>query len=246
MTIGVLSAFLLGFWGSLHCVGMCGGIVGVLNNSLSEKTRTSSKRIWPFWLAYNTGRIFSYTIAGGIAAFIGSSLFMIINPDYAHQIGQLLSGLFLIAFGLYLSGWWYGLSALENKGAIVWKKISPLTKRFLPVENLYQALSLGVLWGWLPCGLVYSALVWMFTLQSTFQGMLYMLAFGLGTLPMLLLMGTAATKISQLAKNNLSRKLAGSIVILFGAITFLGLSPFHSGHNHSQQSVNDHDHSQHQ
>lgn len=245
MTIGVLSAFLLGFWGSLHCVGMCGGIVGVLNNSLTEKARTSSSKKWPLWLAYNTGRIFSYAIAGGIAAFIGSSLFMIINPEYAHRIGQLLSGLFLIAFGLYLSGWWYGLSVLEQKGTIVWQKISPLTKRFVPVENLHQALSLGMLWGWLPCGLVYSALVWMFTLPSATEGMLYMLAFGLGTLPMLLLMSTAAEKISQLAKNNLTRKVAGSLVMVFGAITFLGFSPLHSGHNHSQHSVKNHDHTQH-
>ncbi len=243
MTIGLLSAFMLGFWGSLHCVGMCGGIVGVLNNSLADKNRQQAKNKWQFWLAYNIGRIFSYAIAGGIAAFVGSSLFKIINPDYAHRIGLMLSGLFLIAFGLYLSGWWHGLSWIEKKGTVLWQQISPFTQKFVPVEHLYQALCLGALWGWLPCGLVYSALVWMFTLPRVADGMIYMAAFGLGTLPMLLFMSGTADTISRLARSNLIRKIAGTTVIVFGVITFLGLSPMHSGHDHG---YNSHDHSQHQ
>ncbi len=235
MTIGLITAFLLGFWGSLHCVGMCGGIVGVLNNSLANKDGNK----WTFWLGYNFGRIFSYSIAGGIAAFVGSNLFAVINPDYAHRIGMMLSGLFLIAFGLYLSGWWYGLSWIERKGAILWQKISPLTKKFIPVKHVYQALCLGALWGWLPCGLVYSALVWMFTLPSFTDGMTHMAAFGFGTLPMLLLMSSVAEKISRLAKNNMIRKIAGALIIVFGALTFLGVAHIHSGHDHH------HNHSQH-
>ena len=242
MNVGILSAFLLGFWGSLHCVGMCGGIVGVLHNSLAEKNRLNTYRKWLFWLAYNSGRIISYAIAGGIAAFLGSSLFSIINPDYAHRLGQVLSGLFMIAFGLYLGGWWFGLTFLEQKGAVLWRKISPLTKNFIPVKHLHQALLLGGLWGWLPCGLVYSALVWMFTLPTALDGMIYMCAFGLGTLPMLLLISSAAQRISQIARSALTRKTAGVFVILFGLTSFFGFSPMHS--DHTMHNMNHHNHSQ--
>ena len=143
MTIGIVGAFLLGFWGSLHCVGMCGGIVGILHNSLADKNKSNSKRKWLFWLAYNSGRIISYSIAGALAALIGSNLFSILNPDYAHRIGQILSGLFMIAFGLYIAGWWFGLTILETKGAILWRKISPLAKQIMPVRHIHQALLLG-------------------------------------------------------------------------------------------------------
>ena len=241
MTVSYLAAFMLGFWGSLHCVGMCGGIVGVLNNSLANEKSNN----WVFWFAYNFGRIFSYSVAGGIAALVGSSLFTLISPDYAHRIGMMLSGLFLIAFGLYLSGWWLGLTWIERKGTALWQKISPLTKKFIPVRHLHQAVCLGALWGWLPCGLVYSALVWTFTLPGFIQGMMHMAAFGLGTLPMLLLMSSAAEKISRLAKSNFIRKAAGGVVILFGVFTFIGVAPMHSSHNHTEHNSH-HDHSQHQ
>ena len=238
MTISYLAAFMLGFWGSLHCVGMCGGIVGVLNSSLVNNGSNN----WVFWFAYNFGRIFSYSIAGGIAGFIGSSLFTLMTPDHAHRIGLMLSGLFLIAFGLYLSGWWLGLTWIEQKGTALWLRISPLTRKFIPVRHPYQALCLGMLWGWLPCGLVYSALVWIFTLPGFTQGMMHMAAFGLGTLPMLLLMSGAADKISRLAKSNFIRTTAGVVVILFGVFTFIGVAPMHSGHNHHNHHHNQHHH----
>lgn len=240
MNLGAVTALLLGFWGSLHCVGMCGGIVGILHKSLAENNRDK----WLFWIAYNAGRIISYALAGGIAAYIGSSLFSVINPDYAHRIGQLLSGLFMIAFGLYLGGWWFGLAFFEKKGAFVWRRISPLTKKILPVAHLHQAFLLGGLWGWLPCGLVYSALVWMFTLPTALHGMIYMCAFGLGTLPMLLLMSSAAQRLSQVARNAITRKSAAVFVILLGLTSFFGFSPMHTVHgtnhdNHLQhQQVN--------
>ena len=246
MTIGLASAFLLGFWGSLHCVGMCGGIVGVLHNALSKSNRASTNKRWLFWLAYNSGRILSYSFIGALAAFVGSSLFSIINPDYAHRIGQLLSGLFLMAFGLYLAGWWRGLSQIEKKGAVLWRYINPITQKFIPVKHIHQALCLGMLWGWLPCGLVYSAVVWMFTLPTALHGMFYMAAFGLGTLPMLLLMSTAAEKISRLARHPLSTTIAGSVVILFGILTFLGFSPLHLSHQHSNHDATGIEHTQHQ
>lgn len=245
MTPGIAAAFLLGLWGSLHCVGMCGGIVGVLHNSLSEEHRQNSKRRLIFWLAYNSGRIFSYSLAGAIAALFGSSLLNLVNPQYAQRIGLFLSGAFMIAFGLYLAGWWQGLMVLERKGTAVWRHISPITQHFVPVERVYQAFLIGALWGWLPCGLVYSALVWALTLPNMVAGMFHMVAFGLGTLPMLLLMGSAAGRVSRIAQNSRVRKLAGTAVILFGVATFIGISPLHTGHQHDGQPVENHEHAEH-
>lgn len=243
MSIGLFSAFLLGFWGSLHCVGMCGGIVGVLNQSIVNKDQLSRKRKLFIWSAYHGGRIISYSIAGGLAALLGSSLFSIINPDYAHKIGMILSGLFMIAFGLYLSGWWMGLMILEKKGDFIWQRLKPFSKKFLPVEHVYQAFVLGGLWGWLPCGLVYASLVWMFTVPSVTDGIIYMAAFGVGTLPMLILMSTAAAKISKIVKKSWVRKTAGVCIIIFGVLTVLGLLNIHAGHeNHTGHDM----HSEHQ
>ena len=87
MIVGLFSAFLLGFWGSLHCVGMCGGIVGILNNSLAKQCQDKAK--WKFWLVYNVSRILSYSVAGGISAWVGSGLFTMINPEQAQRTGTM-------------------------------------------------------------------------------------------------------------------------------------------------------------
>jgi sulfite exporter TauE/SafE len=89
----------------------------------------------------------------------------------------------------------------------------------MPVRHPAQALALGLLWGWLPCGLVYSTLVWSVSAGGAWQGAALMLAFGLGTLPNLLLMGVAAGAIARLARDARVRQVAGGTVVLFGLWT---------------------------
>lgn len=224
-----VAALLVGLFGSVHCVGMCGGIASALTLGLPPQARGSVLRIVPYTLAYNTGRLTSYTIAGAIAGLTGENAAKLFSLHTAQTIGLLISTLFLIALGLYLGGWWQVLSLLEKHGTRLWRRIEPYGRRFLPVSSPPQALGLGLIWGWLPCGLVYAALAWSLTAGSAKQGALLMLAFGLGTLPMLLALGTAGRWLSELTRRLAVRRAVGALVILFGVYMLIG---GHHGHRH--------------
>lgn len=234
--ITLLAALLVGLLGSVHCIGMCGGIAGALTMGLPAERRQSIYTVLPYVLAYNAGRIGSYALAGGIAGFVGESATKFFSLHNAQTIGMLISALFLIALGLYLGGWWQMLSVLEKQGAKLWRRIEPYGRRLLPVRNPAHALGLGAIWGWLPCGLVYAALAWSLTTGSAQQGALLMIAFGLGTLPMLLVLGTAGRWISELTRRRSVRRAVGALVIAFGVFTLVG---GHQGHQHppAQQTM---------
>lgn len=125
----------------------------------------------------------------------------------------------MIALGLYLAGLWNGIAKIETIGSVLWKRIQPLTQHFIPVKNFQQAVPLGFLWGWLPCGLVYTALIWTLSAGGAIEGALIMLAFGLGTLPNLLAMGVIATKLAKWVRNPSIRMVAGLLVVLMGIAT---------------------------
>ena len=127
-----------------------------------------------------------------------------------------LAGVFMVLLGLYLGGWWNLLSRIERMGGVLWRRIEPLGRGLLPVRSPGQAVALGLLWGWLPCGLVYSALVWTVASGGPVQGGLLMLAFGLGTLPNLLLMGVAAVQLQRWVRKPATRAIAGGLIIAFG------------------------------
>ena len=206
-------AFIVGLLGGVHCAGMCGGIVGALTLGLPQAKILDQL---PYHLGYNSGRIFSYAIAGGIMGGLGMLLTEFAAIDQAQRILLIVAGLFMILLGLYLAGWWKILVKLEHVGTIIWKRIEPLGRRFMPVTTIGQAFSLGLIWGWLPCGLVYSALIWSISSGGIVEGAILMLAFGLGTLPNLLLMGTAASKLQQFIRNPIVKSLAGLLVTAFG------------------------------
>jgi hypothetical protein len=208
--VGLLSAFVVGLLGGVHCAGMCGGIVGALSFGLK------GGRNLPLLLAYNLGRISSYTFAGALMGALGFYFSGLLPVQTAQHVLLSLAGLFLILMGLYLAGWWNALSRLEQAGGHLWRRIEPLGRRLLPVRSVPQALMLGALWGWLPCGLVYSALVWTVSAGGALEGAMLMAAFGLGTLPNLLLMGVAANQLSRWVRNPTVRALAGLLVIGFG------------------------------
>lgn len=220
--ITLVAALLVGLLGSVHCIGMCGGIAGALTLGLPAERRQSTRTVLPYVLAYNAGRIGSYTLAGAIAGFVGENALKLFSMHNAETVGLFVSAFFLIALGLYLGGWWQMLSILEREGARLWRRIEPYGRRLLPVRNPAHALGLGAIWGWLPCGLVYATLAWSLTTGSAQQGALLMLAFGLGTLPMLLVLGTAGRWISELRRRVSVRRAVGALVIAFGVFTLLG------------------------
>jgi hypothetical protein len=218
LELSLMSAFLVGLLGGGHCVGMCGGIVGAVSMHLPQ-----SKSKVPFLLAYNAGRILSYTLAGAIAGLVGASSFFLAHVLPIQHVLYGISSLMLIALGLYLAGIWHGVTYLENAGKAIWKTLQPYSKRYIPVQNFRQAFLLGSLWGWLPCGLVYSVLIAAIATGSALNGGLLMLTFGLGTLPTLLTMGMAAVKLKVALQNIWVRRASGLLVLGFGVLGVLRL-----------------------
>lgn len=223
------AAFLLGLFSSAHCVGMCGGIMGALSMAIPANARA---RRWLILLGYNLGRIFSYTLMGAIVGLFAQQ----ITESGGAVWLRWLAGLLLIAMGLYLANWWRGLTYLETGGRYLWAYLQPLGKALMPVDSTAKALALGGIWGWLPCGLVYSALAYAMAQGDATGGGLVMLAFGLGTLPAVLATGFVAQQLGRLLQCRQIRWSFALVVILFGLWTIWGGG--HGSHQHQ------HDHHQ--
>lgn len=207
-----ISLFIVGLLGGVHCVGMCGGIVSALSFQAGQPMRGQLLQ----HLAYNAGRILTYGIAGGIGGGIGQAGVFFAGRQLA-PFHYLFANLMLIALGLYMMGITRFLAPFERAGGVLWQKIQPLSRRLLPARTPGQAFAVGIVWGWLPCGLVYSALATALTIGSVTGGMYAMLAFGLGTLPNLLLAGLMATRLRGFVNKSVVKYLGGMTVLLFGA-----------------------------
>lgn len=225
------AAFLLGLFSSAHCVGMCGGIMGALSMAIPAEAKT---RRWFILLSYNLGRIGSYTLIGALAGVMAAQLTQLGAANWLRW----LAGVLLILMGLYLADWWRGLTYLENAGRYLWAYIQPLGKRMMPVNNNKKALALGLIWGWLPCGLVYSALVYAMSQGQALGAGLVMLAFGLGTLPSVLATGFIAQQMGKWLRRPQVRWPLAAIIILFGCWTIWGGG--HSGHHHQHDQHSEH------
>lgn len=212
----LLSAFVVGLLGGVHCVAMCGGIVGTLAFGLPRDARIRISAVLPFQLAYNLGRVMSYVAAGALMGGLGVLLAQVLPIYYAQKALYILAALFMLALGLYLGGWWQGLVRVEQAGGTLWRRIEPLGRGLLPVRTSGRAFVLGLVWGWIPCGLVYSALVWAVTAGGALPGAALMLAFGLGTLPNLVAMGLVASGMVRWSRHAWVRQAAGVLVGLFG------------------------------
>lgn len=232
-SLALLPIFLIGLFGGVHCVGMCGGIVGAFSvaspkrrrfplpvttpNILFSAAADGSLRVF----AFNAGRIASYMLAGALAATLAGSLQMLTHITQIQTAGYWLANLMLIALGASLMNVWHGLTRLEALGQILWRRIQPLMKNLLPVKSIWQAAALGGLWGWVPCGMVYSVLMTALLTGSATQGALVMGAFGLGTLPLLLSMGMLGTTLQPFLRKPAVRVLAGILVLSFGVLGLL-------------------------
>jgi hypothetical protein len=210
-----VSALILGLLGGGHCLGMCGGLMGALTLAIPAEQRAQRLQLL---IAYNLGRIFSYATAGLLLGMAGWAL----ANSPAAMLMRVVAALLLIAMGLYLAGWWSGLTRIEALGRGLWRYIQPLTRRFMPVTSLPRALLLGGLWGWLPCGLVYSTLLWAASQGDALDSAALMLAFGIGTMPVLLATGMAAERMTALLRKQGVRMAGGTLVILFGLWTLPG------------------------
>ncbi len=224
------TALAAGFFGSPHCLGMCGGIVSALSFALSSQT--PQRRLWLQTL-YHLGRLVSYSFLGLLVGLLGKGL---LAPFVNSKWPYVATALMMVMFGLYLTGWWRGLDKLEAVGGRLWQKMSPLRQRFMPINSPPRALIAGMLWGFLPCGLVYSALALALTSANALTASAAMLAFGLGTLPMMLLAGSSAGALKQKLQQHGWRTANGLLVIAFGVWTLLQAFLHGAGHHHDHSS----------
>lgn len=212
-TSSYLFAFLMGLASSLHCIGMCGSIIGTLTLSLSPEIRNNKKRLLPFVFNYNFGRVTSYTVAGALAGFASSVVTLPIPGFDGHRVLQIVSALIMTGAGLYIAGWFPRFAYIEKLGMNFWKIIEPFGRKLIPIKTHTRAYLFGLVWGWLPCGLIYSALALSATTGNPQQSALTMLFFGLGTLPAVMGVGIMTGIFKKLASMQRFKQAIGLFMI---------------------------------
>lgn len=210
-----IGAFLIGLIGAGHCMGMCGGIASMLTIGQSQPSKTIP-------LFYNSGRLLSYAFIGAIVGGTVASISEISSLNNALTWLRLAAAVFMVLLACYIGRWWQGLLAVEKLGQTLWRFISPAGKSLLPLKSPIHAIPFGFIWGWLPCGLVYSTLTWSAVSGSALNGALIMVAFGLGTLPAMLLMGFGATYLHKLQQSQIFRNFGALILLTYGLYTGYG------------------------
>ena len=204
-----ISAFLMGLIGSGHCIAMCGGIASSLQLA-SDKRKTLT-----YSFAYNIGRAISYMLAGTLVAGI-SSQFAKQNTSFSITL-SFIAAIFMLLVGVYIMRLGPTLQWLEKVGkTLIWQHIVKLNKYLMPVDSTVKAIGYGALWGWLPCGLVYSALTWAMTSPTAFDGAMVMLCFALGTFPAMITVGITAQKLNSIINHSWTRIVLGSVIIWYG------------------------------
>ncbi|MBF0174210.1 MAG: sulfite exporter TauE/SafE family protein [Magnetococcales bacterium] len=223
--------FLVGLFSTAHCLLMCGAIVGALTISLPVSVRERRGVLVGYLAAWNGGRIAGYTLAGFLAGALGELLVLAFGLEYRHS--SVLSGLsllFLVGIGMYIADWLPGVARLEKIGVGLWRILEPFAQSLLPVSSRSRALVFGLLWGWFPCGLTYTVLIWSATVGGPLKGAAAMAAFGLGTLPGLLLAGFFSSRLfivrqSVWVKRGLGLLLVGYALVMGVWFQELGEAP---------------------
>ena len=205
----LLAVWLVGFLGGGHCVGMCGGLASALMMQLPPQ-----RRAWPYLFAVNAGRLSSYTAVGALVGGIGGLGIASLNSLSVQWALFFVAQSLLFLLGLYLAGINGWVSHIERLGRPIWRRLQPLLQKILPIRHVGHAFIAGTLWGWLPCGLVYTASLSALATASPQHGALLMLAFGLGTLPNLLLIGWFAGSVRQTLQKAWVRRVAGLSICL--------------------------------
>ncbi|MDQ7090655.1 MAG: sulfite exporter TauE/SafE family protein [Methylococcales bacterium] len=218
-----LVAFTMGIFSSVHCIGMCGSMIGTLTLSLSPKIRQCKWRLFFFVLSYNIGRISSYALAGAIVGLLGTLFNLPIIHGEGHRALQLFSATIMVGAGFYIAGWFPRFAYIEKLGSRFWHLIEPFGRRLIPVQTHLHALFFGMIWGWLPCGLVYGALTLSATTGNVLKSSLTMLAFGLGTLPAVIGVGIMTGFLANLSRMRGFKQIVGLLMI---ALALVALFPW--------------------
>lgn len=210
----IFAAFTTALVGGLHCAGMCGGFVSAfqLNRPAGVSARTLAS-------GYHAGRISSYAAAGALLGAVGGAVFA--QNVVPVQVTLLaIGGLMLLVLGISMLAGNRWMRRLEGVGQGVWRLVGPYARKVYPPRTRGQAYLAGLAWGWIPCGLVYGVLPLAFVAGGAWQGVIVMVAFGLGTLPSLGVVDFAASRLSSsgtlVARRAWLKYAAGAMVIVFG------------------------------
>jgi len=206
-----IAALLLALAGGGHCAGMCGGIVGALSLSPGGRSRPAA-----FTLAYHSGRAFSYMLAGGFAGALGQAGLALRGTLGVQQALFGFASVALLGAGLYVAGYAPFVRRVEVAGSVIWRRVEPWSRPLIPATTPARAAVLGMLWGWLPCGMVYGALLLALGSGSIAGGVLTMGAFALGTLPSLTAIGLFARHAGSRTARPGLRRFAGLVIAVLG------------------------------
>jgi uncharacterized protein len=221
--VSLSAAFMVGMAGSVHCLAMCGGISGALG--MRARRTASSRRASLLAASYQVGRLGSYTLAGAVVGAFSGLIQGVFDLDGIALIARILAGLVLVAIGTGVLFKWRPFASLERLGGRLWGHVAPLARSLAP-NSVAGSLLLGMLWGWLPCGFIYSMLIFAALKGGTLQAATMMLFFGLGTAPAVF----GASLISaQFGRLVVARGLAGWLLLAFGALTIL--APLNHAHH---------------
>lgn len=221
IVLNILVALSIGFLGSSHCLVMCGGIASALQLSMPQLNLWQQLKL-QFMLSL--GRLCTYSLLGALTGAFGAAVLVKLGISLFWL--KVLAGMLLLLMAFYVARLWFALSILEKIGAALWRKIQPIAKTLLPLDSNAKALAYGLCWGFLPCGLVYSSLGWSLASGSALEGALLMGAFGLGTLPAMLAVGSFARQLSQFKNNKLVRASAAILLALYALYTIaIALAP---------------------
>jgi sulfite exporter TauE/SafE len=214
MTADLLAALMIGLIGSSHCLVMCGGIAAALQLSMPALQLQAKFRLQ---LMLSLGRLTTYALFGAAVGYFGATAMQLAGASLMWL--RLLAGILLLMMALYISRLWFGLLVVERLGQKLWRHVQPLAKALLPLDSASKAFRYGLCWGALPCGLVYSTLGWSLASGNAINGALIMFSFGLGTLPAILLTGSAANAVARLKNMLLLRYTAAALLSIYAGYT---------------------------
>ena len=217
----IFIAFFIGLFSSLHCVTMCGSIIGTLSYSLKPEIRQDKSKMISFIFSYNLGRILSYMLAGFIIGSLESLLTLPLGEQHGHKFLQVVSAFIITGAGFYIAGWFPSFAYIEKTGSYFWKTIEPYGRKLIPVSSLQQAILFGMVWGWIPCGLVYTAVALAATSGDITISTLTMLSFGLGTLPAVMGSGIVSSFITRLTSLQKTKQVVGMLLVLVAIYSLL-------------------------
>jgi sulfite exporter TauE/SafE len=220
----LVAAFLLGLLASGHCVLMCGGVTAALGIATQKDAHGRPRKF--LLLGYQLGRVLSYTLAGLLIGTAGGALIAVLDLEHVRWGLRVASALALLLAALVMLG------VLRDPGSRIglklWPKLAPLGRKLLPVSNFPRALAFGAIWGWMPCGFVYTLLMVAALSAQPLHSAGVMLMFGLGTLPALLATSWGAPRLLALSKREALRRSAGGFLLACAVLTLV--APWLIGH----------------